>query len=169
MVMSATDESHVQLMDKSKVYIRMCERAAEIQQQWPQKHGDFFVGEKGRIECWIAGLHDTREVRRGVKVDRNPEQGVICIRKYIWLPRLDQLIEMAQVPGRRYELVTQEFFDWTRRDYGFIPGWPRQIFSSLEQVWLAFVMQRKFGKGWDGSRWIFASAANMVGLAPDRG
>ena len=141
-------------MDKSKAYITMCERATEIQQQWSQQHGDFFVGKKGRIECWIAGTHDQRDVRHGREVERTSEECVIRICKYIWLPKLDQLIEMAQVPGRRYEVTTQVFFDWTRRDYGFMPGQPGRIFSSLEQTWLAFVMQQKFGKGWDGSRWV---------------
>ncbi|MCF8105897.1 MAG: hypothetical protein K9K64_10465 [Desulfohalobiaceae bacterium] len=141
-------------MDKSKTYISMCERAQEIQKLWTREHGDFFVGKKGRIECWIAGIHDHRDIRRGVGVERTAEGGLVRICRYIWLPRLDQLIEMAQVPGRRYELVTQDFHDWTRRDYGFIPGRPRRIFSSLEQAWLAFVMQQKHHKGWDGRRWV---------------
>ena len=140
-------------MDQSPAYIRLCRNAHEIQELWQKQHGDFFVGEQGRIECWITGIHEARDIRQGVRVSSPSGEGVIEIRKYVWLPKLDQLIELAQVPGRRYELITQDFFDWTRRDYGVIPGEPRRIFQTLEQVWLAFVMQQKFEKGWTGRRW----------------
>lgn len=140
-------------MDTSPTYISLCRKAHEIQEQWQQEHGDFFVGEQGRIECWIKGVHDKRTLRQGVRIFSSSGQGVIGICKYVWLPKLDQLIELAQIPGRRYELITQDFFDWTRQDYGLIPGEPRRIFKSLEQVWLAFVMQQQFGKCWSGRRW----------------
>ena len=112
-----------------------------------------FVGEGGRITCWVTGVHDQQSIRQGVRIKRSADAKVIRLQKYVWLPRLDQLIELAQIPGKRYERVTQDFFEWTKREYPFTPGEPRHIFRSLEQVWLAFVMQRKFDKGWDGRRW----------------
>lgn len=141
-------------MDTSPTYISLCRKAHEIQEQWQQQHGDFFVGEQGQIECWIKGIHEARDIRQGVRVSSPSVEGVIEIRKYVWLPKLDQLIELAQVPGKRYERITQAFFDWTKQDYGFIRGEPRTIFTFLEQVWLAFVMQQKFQKGWNGDTWI---------------
>jgi hypothetical protein len=30
---------------------------------------------------------------------------------------------------------------------------PRKVFDSLEQVWLAFVMFKKFAKTWNGRKW----------------
>ena len=140
-------------MDKSPAYVTLCEKAAEVQKQWRQEHGDVFVDEGGRITCWVSGVHDARSIRQGVRIKRSAEANVIRLQRVTWLPRLDQLIELAQVPGKRYERITQAFFDWTKQDYGYMPGEPRTIFASLEQVWLAFVMQRKFDKGWDGLRW----------------
>ncbi len=140
-------------MDKSPAYVTMCEKAAEVQEHWRQEHGDVFLGEQGRITCWVAGVHDTKPIRQGMCIERSSDDKLIRLRKYIWLPRLDQLIELAQVPGKRYERITQDFFEWTKREYPFSSGEPRHIFGSLEQIWLAFVMQRKFDKGWDGLRW----------------
>jgi hypothetical protein len=139
-------------MDKSSGYIRLCTRAEEVQAQWIPAHGDFFVGKNGQIECWIDAVHGKRQVQQGFGISREGEK-VICLTPYIWLPRLDQLMELAQVPGRRFENVSQEFFSWAKTGYGQENELPSKIFTSLEQVWLAFVMQCRLGKVWDGSSW----------------
>jgi len=137
-------------MDKSSAYIRMCDKADEIQQQWVPTHGDFFVGQGGEVECWVDKIHDQRRMSGNWEV-RETADGVIKVSRYVWLPRLDQLMELAQVPSMRFEKVTQLFFDWTRTRYPGLNGEARKVFSSLEQTWLAFIMQWKFGKNWDGT------------------
>ena len=140
-------------MDRSTTYIRLCAEAEEIQSQWSPAHGDFFVGEKRRIECWVDSVHAGREVRKGFGISREGQK-IISLTPYTWLPRLDQLMEMAQVPGRRFESVSQEFFTWTKTGYPIGEYPPGRIFATLEQVWLAFVMQCRKAKVWDGSNWI---------------
>ncbi len=139
-------------MDKSSEYIQMCAKASEIQKQWTPKHGDFFVGEEGKIEVWVSRVHDKRNLVSGVRVVF--DNGIPKVTKYIWLPRLDQLIELAQQRGKRYELITQEFFDWTKIPYRTLSGYPRKVFDTLEKIWMAFIMQSKFKKQWDGENWI---------------
>lgn len=139
-------------MDRSRRYIEMCEKAAEVQKLWQPAHGDFFMGERGRIEGWVAGTHGKRNVVQGVEV--RFENGMPKITRYVWLPRLDQLMELAQDRGKRFENVTLEFFNWTKKPYGGMQRPPRNVFDSLEQVWLAFVMFKKFGKIWNGGKWI---------------
>ena len=139
-------------MDKSPKYIEMCKAAKEVQNQWKQEYGDFFVSENGRIECWISDNQKGQKIKRGFAI--NIKKGIIRLSKYIWLPRLNQLIEMAQEIGRRYESVTQDFFDWTKRPYERLSGQPGELFPSMEQIWLAFVMHKKHGKQWDGSNWV---------------
>ena len=138
-------------MDKSGRYIAMCEKAMEVQLCWKPAHGDFFVDKDGHTRCWIDGQHTADKVKKGfaVKTCRN----VIQITKFIWLPRLDQLIEMAQVPGRRYESVTTDFHQWTRAPYPSLPERPTNQFSSLEQLWLGFVMEQKHRKKWREKQW----------------
>ena len=139
-------------MDTSTEYIAMCDAALEIQKTWVPAHGDFFIGERNKLRVWIEGINDPGKVVTGIEVEFR--DGIPSLTRYIWLPRLDQLIELAQEAHVRYEKTTQAFFDWTRRDYGLIPGEPRKIFSSLEQTWLAFIMLRKHGKKWDSTSWI---------------
>lgn len=139
-------------MDKSPEYIRMCDLAAEIQRRWQQAYGDFYVGENGRIEVWIPKHRQSVVVRKGFGV--RSQRDVIRIVKYTWLPRQDQLIEIAQERGRRYESITQEFFDWTKAAYGPGKEPPSGLFRSMEKVWLAFVMHKNYGKKWTAAGWF---------------
>jgi len=142
-------------MDKSAKYISMCGNATEIQQQWNQEHGDFYVNENGRVTCWISNVDGVKKVKSGFGIHSG--NGIVRLTKYVWLPRLNQLIEMAQKPGKRYELTTQDFFDWVKKPYQGSPERPNQLFPSLEQLWLAYVMKQKFGSIWNGSQWIRGS------------
>ena len=139
-------------MDRTPEYIRMCDAAGEIQQQWQKEYGDFYATENDRISCWLPDKDAHRDVRKGFAVCRRGD--LIQLQKFTWLPKQSQLIEMAQVPGRRYESVTLDFFNWTKVTYDAKARLPGDIFGSLEQVWLAYVMQKKFVKKWDGSRWV---------------
>jgi hypothetical protein len=82
------------------------------------------------------------------------KDSVIHLSKFTWLPRQNQLIEMAQKPGRRYESIVQDFFDWTRQPYRSSGKTPGKLFRSMEKIWLAFVMQQKYRKQWNESFWI---------------
>jgi len=138
-------------MDKSREYILMCGQAHEIQKLWGRSYGDFFVGENGRIECWITERDQGRHIRRGFCI--RVKDDLIQLARYVWLPRLNQLMELAQVAGQRFENTTLEFFDWTKSPYASGSDKPATRFKSLEQLWLAYVMQRQFGKKWSGSEW----------------
>jgi hypothetical protein len=138
-------------MDKSETYIAMCAAATEVQQQWRQQYGDFYVDHNRRLRCWLGVRDGSVKVKGNYCV--SAEGNVIHVSRTVWLPRLDQLIEMAQVPGRRYENTTQDFFDWTKRTYAQTGQTPGKQLDSLEKLWLAFVMQRNFGRLWKGSAW----------------
>ena len=139
-------------MDKSNAYIRMCDRAKEIQCLWQPIYGDFYADTKGQIRCWISRKAPAERFKKGYGIC--VKNSVIHLSKYTWLPRQDQLIEMAQVPGRRYESVVQDFFDWSKRPYGSDAGHTGRLFKTMEKLWLAFVMQKKFNRLWDGDAWI---------------
>jgi hypothetical protein len=138
-------------MDKSNQYIRMCEQAHEIQSQWSPRHGDFFVGENGKIRPWLIHVNNEQDMVKGIHVQF--DNGMPKLTRYIWLPRLDQLMEMAQDPGRRFENTTQIFFDWAKSPYQLLAPPPQKIFNSLEKLWLCFLMHKKFTKQWDGEDW----------------
>ena len=144
-------------MDKSPAYIQLCTKAEEVQVQWNPMHGDFFLGENKRIECWVERVHAGRQVHKGFGITRK-DSTVIYVTPYAWLPRLDQLMELAQVTGRRFESVSQEFFVWTKKQYPAGASPPSRWFSSLEQLWLAFVMQCRYAKVWDGTEWVLVAS-----------
>ncbi|MBW2193424.1 MAG: hypothetical protein JRF27_06525 [Deltaproteobacteria bacterium] len=139
-------------MDKSAKYILMCEKAREIQRQWVQHHGDVFVTDTGKIVYWISEIHKLQRVKSGFVIDTKDE--VIYLSKVTWLPRQDQLIEMAQEVGRRYGSVLQDFFNWADTPYEKNAEPAKKIFPSMEQIWIAFVMQKNYGKKWKGSGWV---------------
>ena len=139
-------------MDKSLKYVQMCAAANEIQQLWKQQYGDFYATESGNIKCWIAKKPAAHRVRHGFNID--VQDDVIYLSKYVWLPRQSQLIEMAQLPGRRYESIVQDFFNWTQLPYQISKEIPGKLFPSMEQIWLAFLMQQKYFKQWNGNAWL---------------
>jgi hypothetical protein len=130
----------------------MCAAAGEIQGQWQKEYGDFYATGQHQISCWLPKQDSQRDVRQGFDVCRQGD--VIRLQKFTWLPKQSQLIELAQVPGRRYESITLDFFNWTKLPYDADSRLPGNVFHSLEQIWLAYVMQKKFVKRWDGSRWV---------------
>ena len=131
-------------MDTSETYIKMCEKAEEIQEQKPEgSQGEFVYCEGEAYQ----------------EMDDRP------LSSFIWLPRQDQLQEMVQ-HSKPISLVDNlSFFcfpidrlgsmphkrasEEAQKEEGYIAS-----FTSMEQIWLAFVMERKYNKVWDGSDWI---------------
>jgi len=120
-------------MDTSKYYILMCGKAKEIQElrrEW--KEGDIFS--RGHIDfnkiCYVSC-----DALTSWYIRRNDD---------IWLPRQDQLQEM--INKNNFEAY-KEFELW------YLNADIKQ-FTSLEQLWLAFVMKEKNNKLWNRKKWI---------------
>ena len=134
-------------MDTSEQYIKMCEKAEEIQKGHQWVYDDLFVSPKEyyRDKPLIWGRD---------KRFRDPP--------YTWLPRQDQLQEMIDQQQRDWVNVLEMFtlyafygdntytLGGTPVYYGM--GIPHNVFS-MEQLWLAFVMKEKFNKTWNGEAW----------------
>ncbi len=71
---------------------------------------------------------------------------MILSKELIWLPRQDQLQEMA-----RLCVGGSNIYGRLRQITEFQMKTPHQ---TMEQLWLAFVMKEKFNKTWNGSEWI---------------
>jgi len=133
-------------MDFSKQYIKMCEEAKEIQNFWEPHIDDYVYDENGKSwagSCiyvlgnewaWIEGNKDFYEYKKQHKV--------------IWLPRQDQLQAIITTNKYfRFSLI-ELFYHFANKN---IPK-----FTSMEQLWLAFVMYMKYNKIWDNEKekWI---------------
>lgn len=143
-------------MDKTPEFIEMCEKATELQEMRPVgslwEEGDYYCfsyeGEFVHLlelDCFCDSESHARH--------RHPGD--------IWLPRQDQLQGMLAdvdaypqfAPGATYgrnlrDLVIK--FTEASSDESY---WQ---FTSMEQLWLAFVMQEKYGKHWTGEEWVSA-------------
>ena len=135
-------------MDTSETYIKMCEKAEEIQNH-SFDEGDYH----GLLQngYWSAHNYCVEDGFVGV----NPL-------KVFWLPRQDQLQEMVGDLARKdwganeFEAEVQFFaieviFSNDSGIFGLHTGYEQ--FQSWEQLWLAFVMKEKYGKVWTGEEW----------------
>jgi len=132
-------------MDTTEQYIKMCEQAWEIQEQnkfayWGD--GDTYYSPRAqRVFMFTMGLGD-------VAKSHLPGE--------VWLPRQDQLQNMMRT---KYDLpnICVEFYCFISgrvpltNEIFANPIW--ETFTSMEQLWLAFVMQEKYGKVWGGESW----------------
>ena len=122
-------------MDTSEQYIKMCD-CEEIQEGRPENEGDFFAqdGDPQYVEtycsCW------------------SQEFSIDLKKTDIWLPRQDQLQEMVIDADYAMSYLTR-IMDWA----GITLAKYLLQFTSMEQLWLAFVMKEKYGKVWDGEKW----------------
>lgn len=128
-------------MDTSKEYIKMCEkwwRQAEI--VWEEGSGDFvyYPPEEKIVVLYFNKHHGEPPL----KYRSNPA---------FPLPRQDQL-QRITIVSEFFSPVDQikEFqFKIDNKNYAYY-----HQFKSMEQLWLAFVMEEKYGKIWIGNEWI---------------
>ena len=154
-------------MNPTERYIKMCEKAEEIQREWKPKDWDW-VAVPEKYNIWIEGIkigdysvlvlsgYETDCYYYGPESDMfDPELDLeeICpseaeFRKNaIWLPTQEQLEEML---GEHWSKIMQSLYDF----YSSIePEFDlTKKFESLSQVLLAFVMWEKYHKVWDDEK-----------------
>ena len=153
-------------LDTLYPYIKKCEKALEIQRHKLQE-GDFYKYHSGWcVELIQVYMGDDVEHRIG-----NPTAKIVerCIKghlQYVWLPSQAQLQGMIVSQDlSSYEVINptspplidnllvafQVYYThqpwWSKADVDY----PR---PTMEQLWLAFVMYRKWDKVWNGEDWI---------------
>ena len=150
-------------MDTSKEYIRMARMAVEVQEKWVPQFGDWFFDEEikkmaGKLkkELGIAALPHLSGIYCYQEGTMNceccgEEFDLLTFDKFypqsdvIWLIRQDQLQDMYRksIPAI---ILLHKFKEWAYKEH--------EGLTSMEQLWLAFVMHEKYGKKWDGEDWI---------------
>lgn len=130
-------------MDTSEQYIKMCKEAEEIQTiYWDEDYfeslSDFYADNFADPMDFYA---DREKMMREGKWR-------------VWLPRQDQLQEMVANPEHKdsswkvsdlyYKM--HHFYNVKYSDYP-------SSFASMEQLWLAFVMEARWNKHWNGEDW----------------
>jgi len=161
-------------MDTSKKYIKMCEKAEEIQDSHIKKPLDVFFHKSVIKTITSFPGSSSQDIILENKYDLNYKSDIrpkewndYCI----WLPTQDQLQEIIlkdryclHYQGR--ELI-KDFYTFTHPEdmleAMFINSKTNEriskecayisAFTSMEQLWLAFVMKEKYNKIWNGEEW----------------
>ncbi|MHB8362719.1 MAG: hypothetical protein ACYDBX_03815 [Patescibacteria group bacterium] len=135
-------------MDTSKEYIKMCEKADEIQRKWEWGKGDYYYSKYG-IYTDILLNKDYINAGKPDAEERNADE-------YIWLPRQDQLQEMMFPQLSTGLSVHYTFADFIDENYLHYPVEMAKEYDklSMEQLWLMYVMKEKFNKTWNEDKWI---------------
>lgn len=159
------------------VYIKMCEKAEELQKDWKPDVGDYLLrrytvfgepldstmwpNKKDKEELIILNYHSglpewwhsvtpDGESRLAQFPDTSSRVKATCI----WLPRQDQLQEMVkwkdETDGQLLDRCHVWFLDWAHTKSS------EPFNLSMEQLWLAFVMKEEYQKRWDSdkSEWV---------------
>jgi len=139
------------MMDTSIEYIKMCEKAEEIQKIWKPRVGDL---------AWRGTKYLPTKDACGylTDVDVFDTQGYKA-RGSVWLPRQDQLQEMLidKIGGNHIALLSvlirSDLF--CQAGLGHYVSSPNYNYTnSMEQLWLVFVMKEKYNKIWNGEDWV---------------
>ena len=127
-------------MDTTPNYVKMCEKAEEIQSLKKIKAITAY-----RLVCGEIIDEDGNYI---IEVEKPiPDiQGYY----YVWLPRQDQL--QAMMGEELYQLLGG-FDRWLLK---MLYEKDSDLYSSMEQLWLTFVMHQKFGKTWNSKKeeWV---------------
>jgi len=159
-------------MDTSKNYVKMCERAMEIQEEWKKevRVGDIFVHGPSSVQ-WSLVCEKITVVQVSAppyfsyRIDHDigghwafPNHETLTKGYFIWLPRQDQLQEM--LPRKtQLQVFSWDEMGWSINDNLRGETWKFwEAFDngelSWEQIWLRFVMQELFSKTWDRQDWV---------------
>lgn len=140
----------------TKTYIRMCEKGEEIQK--------LFEPNKYDLHLWSGDLfHDWDRERfnydgyvdfGGVKQHQFKGKIDGYLWHCIWLPTQKQLQKMiyAYCDYERINRIS-EFVGMDAFEYGW-DAWCEFINdASMEEIWLVFIMYKKYNKVWNGNDW----------------
>ena len=147
-------------MDTSEQYIRMCERAEEIQKLDCNFVHSLYSYSPECGTCpkhkWIEFGKYCRHCGSKLKPHKMYEtrEGDSHLGDDVWLPRQDQLQEIVLDGTSNIGRLINPFHNFAIGGES-VPISPYPFsFTSMEQLWLAFVMKEKYGKVWTGEEWL---------------
>jgi len=142
-------------MDTTEKYIKMCEKAEEIQGLLDEEEdGNYlYVKKTQSIKItghpwfyWLENYGNGNPCQQWVSYYWESDSPDYYGQDVVWLPRQDQLQEMIAKP--KYNLAKlRAITHFIMNEYGISIDW------SMEQLWLAFVMKERWNKVWDGEKW----------------
>lgn len=146
-------------MDTSPEYIRMCEALpAEFWTGWKDEAGGF-IEFQDSIYTTVANREDhdyecIQEADSKMYIgffDGSYGGMELKESEYTWLPRLDQLLEIAGGRSSKIHILSC-FCKWVESQELQDATWGMK-FQTYEQMALLFVMHELYSMTWNGERW----------------
>ncbi|KKK85112.1 hypothetical protein LCGC14_2776590 [marine sediment metagenome] len=122
-------------------FIKMAD-CPEIQGLWQPKVGDITVK---LPDGFIHNVNKT-DITCGY-TDKWRQEIFTKYGRYVWLPTQSQLQEMVSGGDKPFDIGL--LFG---RAFRFLMDGNCEYITSMEQLWLAFVMKEKYNKVWDGEK-----------------
>ena len=153
-------------MDKSEKYIEMCKQAIEVQRLWKRDDGDFAYTD-GDLDSYPQGTRIIWHSKMTNSGYHDWDSNWYIPEGCVWLPRQDQLQEILKESHSMGTMI-QDLY-WFYDPEHFCPesdnefrvctceqkGVERRThFSTIEQLWLAVVMDEIYKKEWNGIEWL---------------
>lgn len=120
-------------MDTSKEYVKMCYKARELQTK------NFFqlIAERDTIQ------------------EYETELGGVATQLYRQDQLQDILFKDSPNPLDKDVVGNIARFDiWCRQNWIYGNSTKDEVFTTMEQLWLAFTMKEKYNKKWNGEDWV---------------
>ncbi len=139
-------------MDTTETYIKMCEKAVEIQAM--RRGGMLAVGQTG--DWWAIPKIQGYEI---LCLGSVYNKLLFRYDSYLWLPRQDELQAMMTEyngPLKLLDNFNEFVFGPEIAGERMRNQWEDYVsqFASMEQLWLAFVMRERCHKTWNGENWV---------------
>ena len=139
----------------------MCQKAEEIQNLWSPKQCDFIINfadlEEGLSFCRTADsiIQVANMYYDEQDSDKYLQECEDLKEQALWLPRQDQLQRIIEPDNTRVyaimsEIVGCQYYDYSKNAIVIAP----ELFYSMEQLWLAYIMKQKFHKVWNEEEWV---------------
>lgn len=151
-------------LEKIDKYVRMCKEATELQENHKSEIGDYYYLN------WLyeSNTNLNRDICDFLVCEADewqgdvfrpwadygfPEQYESNIKNSTWLPRQDQLQDMilqnVHITLNETEILLRKFSIFSISIYA-----KRVNATSMEQLWLSYVMYDRYGKFWNGVKWV---------------
>ena len=148
-------------MDATNRYAMMCQKAFEIQNLWVPKQCDFIINNED-LEEGLSFCRPAESIVQVVNMYYQEQDGEQYLQELedlkeqaLWLPRQDQLQIIIEPDNSRVYSITRkvtesQYYDYAKNAIVTAP----EIFYSMEQHWLAYIMKEKFHKVWNEEDWV---------------
>lgn len=148
-------------MDASNRYVLMCQKADEVQTLWSPKQCDFIIS-LSDLEEGVSFCRPAESLVQVINMYYNEQDGEQYLlecdelkEQAIWVPRQDQLQKIiepdtAKVYTHMHEVMERQYHDYSKN--AMVRA--SELFYSMEQLWLAYVMKEKYNRAWNEDGWV---------------